>query len=88
MSYPFFDIEIIASSDCLVRCDQVVARTWRERLFSWPWKPFRPTKIVTHYEPDPNLFMIGPNRYVGHPATIARLQARLAHPPAPPKPGA
>lgn len=26
--------------------DEVVPRTWRERLFSWPWRPLQATRTV------------------------------------------
>ena len=29
----------------------VVRRSWRERLFSRPWRPWRATKVVSHTEP-------------------------------------
>lgn len=47
----------------------VVPRTWRQRLFSWPWRPWVLTTTATI--PDPDLKF---NRltltYYGHPATI------------------
>ena len=78
-----------------------IRRTWRERLFTLPWRPLRATREVPHYEPDPNLYLIpsglllrfygnppdspgvdarrlvgqlGPQVFIGHPATINTLK--------------
>lgn len=65
-------------------------RTWRERLLSWPWRPWQ--KAVVWSEPDPNYYMMdtgnlhlmgtnvepGPQVLVAHPATAARLRAELS----------
>jgi len=51
-------------------------RSWRERLFSRPWRPFQSSKKIEKYKPDPNLMVIKRDDYgriqtmVGHPETI------------------
>ena len=47
-----------------------VPRSWRERLFSWPWQPWRATKAVPS---DEVLLMDG--MLVMHPATYVMLKA-------------
>jgi hypothetical protein len=51
---------------------RTVNRTWRERLFSWPWRPWLATRIERI--PDPSLYQLGGDTLVGHPATIERLR--------------
>jgi hypothetical protein len=72
--------------------DIVVRRSWKERLFSLPWRPREKTKTIQIPEiiPDPNYYQIG-NRIVGHPQSIRRLKdaigtqvyphAQSPHPP-------
>ena len=52
-----------------------VPRTWRERLFTLPWRPLRKMKYMT--VPDPALYAFR-GGMVGHPATVARLRESLA----------
>ena len=54
---------------------QEVKRTWRERLFTRPFRPFRKTKIIQ--VPNPNLYRT-PFGVYGHPETIRKLKAALA----------
>jgi hypothetical protein len=51
----------------------VVTRTWRERLFKWPWRSWIATTTLTvpstdlTYDPDTRT-------YYGHPATLKVFQ--------------
>lgn len=47
-----------------------VRRIWRDRLLSWPWRPW----VATEQRPDPMIYKIAGQRfrYVAHPETIAR----------------
>ncbi len=54
-----------------------VRRTWRERLFSWPWQPF--VKFKTVYSP--KYYKIEGNKILCSPQSAAQLQAHLASPP-------
>jgi len=54
-------------------------RTWRERLFSWPWRPWR--RLETWTEPDPTCYlmyvsMLGGTRtvLVAHPTVAYRIR--------------
>jgi hypothetical protein len=33
-------------------------RTWRERLFSWPWRPWAATRLVTKVVPNDEVFLV------------------------------
>jgi len=52
--------------------------TWKERVFSWPWRPFKKTKFVTPKVPDPNVIIIG-NQIYAHPAVIESIHQALRH---------
>lgn len=59
-----------------------IDRTWSERLFSFPWNPFRTTKWITPREPSKEV-IIGPGgAMVMHPQTahafLAEIDARRA----------
>jgi len=51
-------------------------RTWKERLFTLPWQPFKKTKIITTYPPLKDYYLIG-NRLVGHPVAIRELKRAI-----------
>lgn len=48
-----------------------VPRTWKERMFSWPWRPLRKTKVIN--VPDPTVYLMG-DKAIAHPATIALIK--------------
>ena len=63
-----------------------VNRTWKERLFSWPWEPW--VKIKYRVIPDPNLYAMSALGYVHgermnstvyicHPATFEKLMRTI-----------
>ena len=56
-----------------------IPRTWKERLFSWPWRPWQATRIVTTYEP--TMYRIGwPSPHIlAHPAFKTELES-FVHP--------
>jgi len=57
--------------------------TWRERLTSWPWRPW--VKTISWNEPDPNFYVAalpgvtGGNRKVifAHPETARTIRAEI-----------
>ncbi len=52
-------------------------RTWKERLFSRPWRPMQATRTVVPRLPDPQSYKIG-SRLFMHPQTAAALRRHLA----------
>ncbi len=56
-------------------------RSWRERLFTRPWRPWRATKWVVPKIPDPNIYVsnIEPwgKRIYAHPVTAQRIREHL-----------
>lgn len=47
---------------------ETVMRTWKERLFSLPWKPF--TKYKTISKPNLTIYYLGNNALLMHPIMI------------------
>lgn len=50
-----------------------VRRTWRERLFSRPWRPWERTKFVTRQVPDDTVYFIR-GRIVCHPIVRSQME--------------
>lgn len=54
-----------------------VRRTWKERLFSRPWRPWVRTRTVTPMKPDPRIYQSPDGYLVGHPVTVDRMIALM-----------
>ena len=70
-------IRLFESEYCTKSRQEIEQRSWYERLFTLPWRPWVTTKIVVYNDPDPNLYQIAPLSFVGHPATIAQVKAAI-----------
>ncbi len=57
--------------------DVPVRRTWRDRLFSRPWRPWVATRLVRSRIPHPGFARISPTTIVMHPETARVLHERL-----------
>ena len=58
-----------------------VKRSWRERLFSLPWRPLQTHYTVVRHVPDPNVYRIaGPSGpiLVCHPVTAHELREYMS----------
>jgi len=53
-----------------------VARSWRERLFTRPWEPFRSTKMVVPQVPMSSFIQKG-TTLIGHPELVRALMNEL-----------
>jgi hypothetical protein len=74
------NIQIIESVHLTVTVEKTVKRTWRERMFTWPWKPWEDTKTIQVQEPDPKFYVMtqhGSRTIVCHPARAAQLRDEL-----------
>ena len=56
---------------------QVIKRAWRERLFSWPWRPFQSTRNVVVKVPLSGAVWLSEKTLVMHPETLRNLRASL-----------
>ena len=65
-------IIFLSSSLFLDTKEEVVTRTWRERLFSKPWRPLVKEKTLRYQVPMETVTVLG-NKAIGHPATIAQM---------------
>ena len=75
----FYGIKVFEDARCVERIE--VRRTWKERLFSLPWRPFqaiRTEEIPAIYEvrnPSQGLFAIGSSHFfVAHPQKVKELR--------------
>ena len=68
--------EIVENQNMLVNDGPPIKRTWRERLFSRPWRP-----LVTHRQPmkpDPDFIVSHDERTIFcHPATARELRVAI-----------
>jgi hypothetical protein len=51
----------------------VIIRKWKERLFSFPWKPLTKTKTIIPKIPSKYVYFLN-GQMVAHPATINSLR--------------
>lgn len=51
-------------------------RPWRERLFTWPWRPW--VSSVTWTPQLPACFQLSSGTWVCHPAAVAEMRRHLA----------
>lgn len=77
MSIPFIaGFQIIEASYLTVPKEEVILRSWKERLLSWPWKPWEKEKTVTTMVPDEKIYKTG-NQIICHPAIAQQLKDTL-----------
>lgn len=70
--------KIIADPNLLEDGDPVlVKRTWPERLFSWPWNPFRGLKTVTPKVPSGQVYRLGDDILIMHPVTLEKIREAM-----------
>jgi len=67
-----YGLKFIESMHCVKYRSE--PRTWKERLFSWPWRPWIKDKSVPY--PSPDLYQNG-DTFIGHPATIRKIKENL-----------
>lgn len=78
---PSMGIPIIESPFLTTPVEETVNRSWKERLFSWPWKPWEATKVI-HYEiPSTEVLRLPNGIWVCHPAIAQQLRERLRDQP-------
>jgi len=52
-------------------------RTWRERLFTRPWRPLQATRTVVPKVPSTQGYILNGNTILMHPEQIAKLRQQL-----------
>lgn len=58
---------------------RTVRRTWRERLYDWPWTPWQATREERRWEPLQKAIYTG-RQFICHPQMAHRLRLKLAEP--------
>lgn len=69
-------VQIVESPYMMVSREKQVRRTWRERLFTVPWRPLRTHNTVMEHVPNPDLVKVG-HIFYGHPETVRKLRDRI-----------
>jgi hypothetical protein len=58
-----------------------VRRTWKERLLSLPWQPFRRMKTIVPQVPMKQVLLFKGNTFIAHPVVAAELRRKLQESP-------
>lgn len=64
---------VFTSEHMCKKMTETIDRTWRERLFSWPWRPWVTQRMSIYFVPDEEVMMLD-NKLIMHPATYARFR--------------
>lgn len=68
-----FEYLIIADESLVVPGPpEIIKRTWKERLFSMPWKPLKKTKTVATWLPSPKVIMSEASRTITAHTVVAK----------------
>ncbi len=80
-NYKIYENKLLTISGPEQTIEHDVRLSWKERLFSWPWKPLVKTrhyiKTFQTQLPDPNYYILGDRIILGHPETIMKLKEAL-----------
>ena len=72
---PPMPVRVLENPLLVVDGDPVeVLRTWKERLFSRPWRPFKATKTVIPKVPMPPVYLTGDGTVYAHPEIAAQIR--------------
>ena len=71
----FFGIKVVIINSLYETVPVKVSRTWKERLFTFPWHPLQKTKIV--HEQHPAIYKHGGVIYA-HPSKAAQINSMLS----------
>jgi len=75
--HPLGSIRLIESVWCTVSEERAIRRTWRERLLSWPWRPWVAEKTIVVQIPDKHVYQIDRYTFVCHPAIAKQVKAQF-----------
>ena len=54
-----------------------VRRSWKERLFSRPWRPMRATRTLVPQVPSRKVILFG-QKIIAHPSVVKEIKRQLA----------
>jgi len=67
---------IVESPHCTKSEERTITRSWRERLFSWPWRPWQTMKTVTVQVADEYIYVTD-GMIMCHPVIAQQLRDAL-----------
>ncbi len=73
----YMGLMVITSLYLTVSREVTVERTWKERLWSWPWRPWVLTAQRMIQVPSDDVMRIGYNTIVMHPEKLKELRRQL-----------
>lgn len=69
-------IQVIECTCFVKTCAILVKQSWRERLFSWPWCPFKTHRLVFEERTDDNVYWMDGALFC-HPIVARKVRAQL-----------
>lgn len=66
-------LKVVSDINCTVSIPWFLRRTWRERLFSRPWRPLEEVKVIKRTVPSPHIYVVGKQTVIAHPDMVAKL---------------
>jgi len=70
-------LRLIESPLMVKRVEKTVPRTWKQRFFERPWRPWQKIRIQIEMVPMEKVYMINGEMIIGHPATIQKIKEEL-----------
>ena len=64
---------VVEDSNLVVTLPYKEVRCWKERLFTFPWKPLKKFKVVYRTEPSKEILLVD-NKLVCHPTVAKELR--------------
>lgn len=75
-----FGVKVYANDQLTISVTHSRDRTWRERLFSWPWRPWVREAWWTEQEPDPAIYMVDIDEYLAFAGGAKIGKTAIMHP--------
>ena len=76
--FSYNGIRICTNPNLLDTKYKFVERTWKERLFSWPWDPWMHLKYISYTVPSEGIYNLpSQNTMIMHPVMARRLQEAI-----------
>lgn len=72
------EYKVVANPLLTVAKSRDVPRTWKERLFSWPWQPMKKTKVEVYHVPSREVIVDKVNHVIyAHPEVKAEIERAI-----------
>lgn len=76
-SHNFGFFKVLTDEKLTMEKEEERRRSWSERLFSWPWRPWEKTKTVTVNVPSNEFYIAGGTTIICHPAMLRKVERAL-----------